>query len=243
VSGGNVSVLLGAVVGNTAQTITFGTPSNVTYGVPPFTIGASSNSGLGVSFASTTSSTCTISGNTVTIIGSGACAIVASQPGNATYAAAATVTQGFAINVATQTITFAAPNNMVLGATPFTISATAGSGFPVSFASTMPAVCTVSTTTVTTVTLVTTGTCTIQATQMGNSNYFAAPPVNRSFTVFSPCDLKQTGNITVADVQLIINEALGVSQPVNDLNGDGVVNIIDVQIEINAALGLGCAAK
>jgi hypothetical protein len=60
---------------------------------------------------------------------------------------------------------------------------------------------------------------------------------------FSACDLKQTGTITVADVQLIINEALGVSPAVNDLNGDGVVNVIDVQIEINAALGLGCAAK
>jgi uncharacterized repeat protein (TIGR03803 family) len=59
---------------------------------------------------------------------------------------------------------------------------------------------------------------------------------------FSPCDLKQNGNINVADVQLVINEALGVAPAVNDLNEDGSVNVADVQIEINAALGLGCAA-
>jgi uncharacterized repeat protein (TIGR01451 family) len=70
------------------------------------------------------------------------------------------------------------------------------------------------------------------------------PSIPSALTVsaFSPCDLKQNGSINVSDVQLIINEALGVSPAVNDLNGDGVVNVVDVQIEINAALGLGCAA-
>ena len=60
---------------------------------------------------------------------------------------------------------------------------------------------------------------------------------------FSKCDLKEDGSINVADVQLIINEALGVAPAVDDMNGDGVVNVADVQIVINAALGLGCAAK
>jgi hypothetical protein len=46
----------------------------------------------------------------------------------------------------------------------------------------------------------------------------------------------------VIDVQLIINEALGIALAVNDLNGDGVVSVLDVQIEIDAVLGLGCAA-
>ena len=57
----------------------------------------------------------------------------------------------------------------------------------------------------------------------------------------NPCDLKQNGNIGVADVQFVINQALGVASAVNDLNGDGVVNLLDIQIEINAALSLGCA--
>lgn len=50
----------------------------------------------------------------------------------------------------------------------------------------------------------------------------------------------EDGSTTVSDVQLGINQALGVSPAVNDLNHDGVVNVVDVQIAINAALGLGC---
>jgi RHS repeat-associated protein len=59
---------------------------------------------------------------------------------------------------------------------------------------------------------------------------------------FSKCDLNQDGSTNVADVQRIINQALGVSAAANDLNGDGVINVVDVQIVINAALILGCAA-
>jgi hypothetical protein len=62
--------------------------------------------------------------------------------------------------------------------------------------------------------------------------------------VFSLCDLKQNGSVNVADVQLIVNQALGVTPAVNYLQGAGAaVNVVDVQIEINAALGLGCTAK
>jgi hypothetical protein len=61
-------------------------------------------------------------------------------------------------------------------------------------------------------------------------------------TTFSNCDVKQLGGTTVADVQAMVNEALGVSQPNNDLNSDRVVNVVDVQIDIDAALGFGCVA-
>jgi hypothetical protein len=70
---------------------------------------------------------------------------------------------------------------------------------------------------------------------------------HRSFTLAvlpsSPCDVKQNGSLTVADVQLIVNQALGTSPAVNDLNGDGAVDVADLQIEINAALGGGCSAQ
>jgi sugar lactone lactonase YvrE len=92
-----------------------------------------------------------------------------------------------------------------------------------------------------TVTLAAVGTCIIQATQAGDSNYAAAPSVSQSFQVTaSPCDTTQDGNTNVADLQRLINEALGIIMAADDLNGDGVVNIVDVQIAINAALGLGC---
>ncbi len=56
------------------------------------------------------------------------------------------------------------------------------------------------------------------------------------------CDLNKDGTTNVADVQLIVNEALGKNAPVDDLNGDGKVNIVDLMIETNAALGRGCPA-
>ena len=44
----------------------------------------------------------------------------------------------------------------------------------------------------------------------------------------------------VADVQSLINEALGAMPATHDLNHDAVVNEADVQKLINAALGVGC---
>jgi hypothetical protein len=41
-------------------------------------------------------------------------------------------------------------------------------------------------------------------------------------------------------VQSLLNQALGVTPAVNDLNRDGTVNVADIQKTINAALGLGC---
>ena len=59
----------------------------------------------------------------------------------------------------------------------------------------------------------------------------------------SACDVNYLGTTGVADVQSMINQALGAAPAANDLDGDGLVNVVDVQIVINAALGLGCAAQ
>jgi hypothetical protein len=63
-----------------------------------------------------------------------------------------------------------------------------------------------------------------------------------STIILTKCDLSQDGITNVSDVQVSINEALGLAQAVNDLNKDGVVNVADIQIVINAALSLGCSA-
>ena len=60
---------------------------------------------------------------------------------------------------------------------------------------------------------------------------------------FNPCNLAGNASVSAADIQLMINEALGSITAASDLNGDGLVNIVDVQIEINAALGLPCAGQ
>jgi hypothetical protein len=56
----------------------------------------------------------------------------------------------------------------------------------------------------------------------------------------SACDINGDGMVNVADVQLEIDQALGVIPAVNDIGHYGSVNVADVQIVINAALGLGC---
>lgn len=79
-----------------------------------------------------------------------------------------------------QTISFAPLPSESLGASPFTVTATASSGLPVAFASNNPAVCIVSGDTVT---LTGAGSCAITASQPGNVTYAAAPPVTQTLSV------------------------------------------------------------
>ena len=165
----------------TSQTITFANPGAQTVGTP-LNLVATASSGLTVSFASTTTTVCTVSGTTASFIAAGTCTIQATQAGNSTYAAATPVSQSFTVNAAPltpQTITFANPGAQTVG-TPLNLVATASSGLTVSFASTTTTVCTVSGTTAS---FIAAGACTIQATQAGNSTYAAATPVSQSFTV------------------------------------------------------------
>ena len=81
-----------------------------------------------------------------------------------------------------QTITFPAISNVALGAAPFMLSASATSGLAVTFASNALSVCTVSGVTVT---LIGFGTCSVTASQVGNSTYAEALPVIQTFTVIA----------------------------------------------------------
>jgi len=52
-------------------------------------------------------------------------------------------------------------------------------------------------------------------------------------------DVNGDGSVNAIDVQLVINEALGIHTGYDcDLNGDESVNAIDVQLVINTALGM-----
>lgn len=88
-----------------SQTITFAPPGNQILGAAPFTLVAVASSGLAVTFTSTTTSVCTVSGDIVTLVAVGSCSITASQSGNSTYAAATSVTQTFAVSLASPQIT------------------------------------------------------------------------------------------------------------------------------------------
>jgi Carbohydrate binding domain len=163
-----------------SQAITFTAIPNQIYGVAPFAVTASASSGLAVTLASSSSSVCTLSGSTVSIVGAGICALTATQPGNGNYASAAPVSQTFTVASLAQTLTFAPIQTQAPGALPFTATATSSSGLPVAITSQSPAVCTVS---AGQVSLVTSGTCTLTASQAGNSGYAAAAPAVQSFAV------------------------------------------------------------
>ncbi len=172
----NPNCAAGGGGGITGQTITFDALVDKTYGDADFTVSASASSGLPVSFSATDN--CTVSGNVVHLTGAGSCTITASQAGDATYAPAPDMSQTFTILKGSQTISFAAVADRTLGDPDFTVSATASSGLPVSYAATGN--CTVSGSTVH---LTAAGSCTITASQTGNVNYDAAADVPQSFNI------------------------------------------------------------
>ncbi len=92
-------------VAKTSQTITFEALVSKTYGDDDFVLTANSDSELGVSYSSSENSVATISGNTVTIVGSGETVITATQSGDSNYNAATEVTQTLIVNKKTITAT------------------------------------------------------------------------------------------------------------------------------------------
>jgi hypothetical protein len=158
-------------IGKADQSITsFTAPSSGTYNGSG-SVSAGATSGLTVTFGSTTTAVCTVSGSTVTYVGAGNCTLTADQGGDSNWNAASQVTRTFTVAKADQTVTFTstAPTGATAGGATYTVSATASSGLTaITFASTTTSVCTVSGSTVS---FVGAGTCTVQATQAGNANY------------------------------------------------------------------------
>jgi hypothetical protein len=163
------------------QTITFPAITATEYVLSSLTLSATASSGLTVAFASVTPAVCTVSGTTASLLTTGDCVIHATQAGNATvYSVAPLVSQSFIVHVNPQTITFPAITATLTAASTLPLTATASSGLTVAFASTTPAVCTVSGITAS---LLTSGTCILQATQAGNADYAAAPMVQQNVAV------------------------------------------------------------
>ena len=84
-------------VSKAAQTITFAPLPNRTRAQSPFTVNATTSSGLPRTFSASPTSVCTVSGATVTLKAKGTCTITASQPGNAIYKAAPSVIRSFIV--------------------------------------------------------------------------------------------------------------------------------------------------
>lgn len=135
-------------------------------------------SGLPVSFSSSTPSVCSISGTTITGVSFGTCTITAKQNGNASIPAAPTVSSS--VVVGAQVIDFRLPS-LIVGQS-FPLTATSSSKLAISFTSITPSVCTINDSALTAVSTGS-GSCIVQATQAGNSQYAAATPISVSTRV------------------------------------------------------------
>ncbi len=131
------------------------------------------------------SATCMVSTNpgyTLSSVSSDTCggSLSGSRYTTGAVTAACTVSAQFLINQTITGFTANPPNPVYAPGGSFTVSATASSGLPVSFASNTPTVCTVSGSTVT---MVSAGTCTLTADQAGNASYTPAPQVLQNVAI------------------------------------------------------------
>jgi hypothetical protein len=163
-----------------SQTINFSVlPATATFGsAGPYTLSATSTSGLAVSYS--VSGPATISGNILTITGAGAVVVNASQAGSAEYTAATSVSQTITVNAASQTINFSGlpATATFASAGPYKLNATATSGLAVSYSVSGPAAINGSTLTITGA-----GAVVVTASQARNADYTAATSVSQTITV------------------------------------------------------------
>ena len=182
--------------------LTFAAIPAHTYGDAAFTVSATSASSGPVVYA-VQSGPATISGNTVTLTGTGTVVLTANQAAFGNYAAAQQASISFPVNAATPTLTFASIPNHTYGDAPFTVSATSASSGPVVYAvQSGPA-----TISGNTVTLTGAGTVVLTANQAAFGNYGAAAQVTTSFTVNQASDSIsfQVANQTYSTTSFTVN--------------------------------------
>lgn len=190
------------------QILTFNSLVDKTLGDADFSVSATSNQGLVVSFTSQTPSVCSVtSSGGVHLVNTGICSISATQAGNADYLPAQVV-RNFSVNQGTltsQSITFNAIPNKTLGDVPFALNATASSGLAVTYSAQTPTICSV---TGNTVNLLQAGTCAITASQSGDSTYAAASDVTQSFIVAAGTGTggaNSSGDVPIAPIWLLLD--------------------------------------
>lgn len=158
------------------QTIRFGEVPPKTYLDPDFVVSATASSGLPVTF--TASGDCAVRGATVRLLSAGKCFVTAHQPGDTAFNAAPDADLRIPIAKASQTIRFPAPASRVYLDPDSQIDALSTSGLPITFFALGS--CDV---TGTVLQILGAGSCTLTAQQTGDSNFTAAPIVERTLTI------------------------------------------------------------
>jgi sugar lactone lactonase YvrE len=198
------------VISKATATVTLGSLAAVFDGTAKAATATTNPPGLLVTFTYNGSATAPSAVGSYTVVGT---------IDDSNYAGSATGT--LVISKGTQTIAFGPLSDQTIGLSPPPLSATASSGLAVMFASNSKPVCTVSGVDVT---LLTVGTCSITASQAGNSNWTAAASVTRTFTV-----------IATAVVSLSPNAGTGTTVTFKAVYSDaqGVGNLSELLLQVN----------
>jgi trimeric autotransporter adhesin len=159
------------------QTIEWSQQGPYAYSNGPVALAAWASSGLPVSYT-LQSGPCSLSGSSLTLNGPGPCVVDAGQAGNSNYTVAQDVSQTITINQAAQTIEWSQQGPYIDGNGPVALEASASSGLPVSY-TVHSGLCGVSGSSLT---LTGPGTCVIDASQAGDSDYTAAEDVSQTIT-------------------------------------------------------------
>jgi Regulator of chromosome condensation (RCC1) repeat len=169
------------------------------------------SSGLPVTLAVVGNSPATISGNVISLTGTGTVTVAANQAGNGNYQPAAGQTTSFAVypsNLNPQTITFAPITSpQTYGNGPMTLSGSASSGLPVTFSSSSG----IASISGNVLTILGAGSTTITATQAGDTNNL---PVSSSQSLI----INRASNVigalgTIADQTFSNGLNIGVTTP------------------------------
>jgi hypothetical protein len=81
------------------------------------------------------------------------------------------------------------------------------------------------------------------ATYGGGSGRMPSSSNSIAIQSVSRCDANGDLKTDIADLQSVMNQAMGLSMAINDLHAGTAVNLVDVQIVINVLLNLGCSAS
>lgn len=167
------------------QTITFAQPADRAWSASTFDVAPTASSGLTVTLASGTTSVCTVSGFTVTMVRTGTCTLTAAHAGNANFVAAS-LPRSFLVTGASQSALTATADSYSLtvgGTTGVGASGGTGTG-EVTYAVTSGVDhCTLAGTTLTATAA---GTCVVTATKAADNRYAVASDATNVITVAAP---------------------------------------------------------
>ncbi len=203
------------MVNKATQTIDFNHIANKTIGDAPFSMIAVASSALPVSYR-IKSGPALVSGNVVTLTGTGTVAIEATQMGSDNFNVAPTATQNFSVvapEKINQSISFQTIADRTYGDAPFILTASASSGLTISYkVMSGPAMMSGNK-----VSLTGAGVVSIEASQSGDAKYNAASAIN-VFTVKKSnqtIDFNRITNKTIGDTPFTLAATASSALPVS----------------------------